>query len=257
MIVKKYFLLDHSQDHRFTPKLNKIVNITKNINDADAILVMGGDGSMVRAIQDHQSLNKPFIGINAGTRGFLMNNADLASTIYERLDEVEYETMWMLEGVGKTLEGSHTVYGFNDIWIFRASNQTLRMEISINGTKQSSILIGDGLLFSTPQGSTGYNLALRGKAIPTGVPVLQITPMACVVNKAPLGSVILSDATVVEVEFAQLNKRPGALFYDGFEVTSSPVQRLTIRKSNRSVRLGFIKEYSFHTKVLAWQFQSL
>ncbi|WP_143058259.1 NAD(+)/NADH kinase [Nitrosovibrio sp. Nv6] len=254
--MKRYFLLDHSGDPRFTAVLGNALALSPNVDEADAILVAGGDGSMVRAIQRYQDLHKPFIGLHAGYRGFLMNNAEPLSEIYQHLNEVQYETMWMLMAEGETSECKIVVYGFNDVWVERGTSQTLRMQVSVNGIQQSALLVGDGLLFSTPQGSTGYNLALHGKAIPLGMSVLQVTPMACVVEKTALGSIIFPDTAVVDVVFLQIEKRPGLLFHDGLQSSIAPLRHLSVRKSDCQVQLGFIKEYSIHNKVLAWQFQS-
>jgi NAD+ kinase len=118
------------------------------------------------------------------------------------------------------------------------------------------MIIGDGMLFCTPQGSTGYNMALRGKIISPGVPVLQMTPISCVVNKTPLGSVILSDTCEVSVDFLQTDKRPGYLFFDGIQYDSEVVKNMTVRKSKRTIKIGLIERYSVRNKVTAWLFNT-
>lgn len=252
----RYYVIDKTLEQEHLKTVRHCVETTEIAEDADAILVIGGDGAMLHAIDRHQRLGKPFIGAHAGTRGYLMNNTSHPEAFFHRLAEVEYETVWMLEGVAETTEGSKTVYGFNDIWVERATGQTLRMRVSVNGEQQPPLLVGDGILCCTPQGSTGYNSALRGKAVSPGVPILQLTPICCVVNKTPLGSVIFPDDVELMVDFEQIDKRPGRLLYDGIEMPGGPIQRLTFRKSDRAVKLGFIREYSFRNKVLTWQFQT-
>lgn len=250
----KYFLVDSTRTHSFAERFADEVTTTDTPADADAILVFGGDGAMLRAIDDYSTHEKPFIGIHAGTLGYLMNNISNPQTCYEHLCEVEFETLWTLEAEVETATGSSKVSGFNDIWVERATGQMLRMRVWINDILQPPVLGGDGILVCTPQGSTGYNLALRGKAISPGEPILQLTPMACVVNKAPLGSVIMSDRSVIRVDFEQIEKRPGVLYHDGIQLDAAPVHHMTVRKGGRTVQLGFIKEFSFRDKVLAWQF---
>ena len=150
----------------------------------------------------------------------------------------------MLEADITTTKSTTKVYAFNDIWVNRASPQTLRMEISIDGVIQPAMIIGDGMLFCTPQGSTGYNMALRGKIISPGVPVLQMT------------SVILSDNCVVSVDFLQTDKRPGYLFFDGIQYDSEVVKNMTVRKSERYIAIGLIEQYSVRNKVTAWLFNT-
>jgi len=225
-----------------------------SIDEAEVIMPIGGDGAMLSAIKQYRVYDKPFIGINAGTRGFLMNNLKDQKSIdlLENLD-VEYISLWLLEAEVDTGEGLEYIYGFNDIWAERATGQTLRMRLSFDGKDKTSYIVGDGMLFSTPQGSTGYNLALRGKVIIPGVPVLQVTPIACIVKKAPLGSLILSDESEVTVNFEQLSKRPARIFFDGMPFHKDNVRSLVVRRSTKTVTLGFVKHANFLSKMTSWQ----
>jgi NAD+ kinase len=249
----KYLVIDATDDHRHAGGLREAIEQVDDPIQADAIIVLGGDGAMLHGIQDYMDLGKPFIGVNAGTRGFLMNNTPDPDHFHRQLPDVRYQELWLLEGIARTADQETKVFGFNDIWVERRSAQTLRMRITVDGTPQPPMLVGDGILFSTPQGSTGYNLALRGKPICPSVPVIQVTPMACVVDKSPIESFILSDSAVVSVSFEQIEKRPGRLFYDGIHRLQEAVRTLTVRRSQRTVRLGFVEEYSCISKVLPWQ----
>ncbi len=251
--MSSYFIVDLTSQQQYAKIVPPRIPCVDNIDQADAIIVFGGDGAMLHTIHRYQHIQKPFIGINAGTRGHLMNNHPHPDECLECLDQIVYEDLWLLEAKVCTLQGEKTVYGFNDIWVQRLHGQTLRMYITIDGEKQPALLIGDGLLFSTPQGSTGYNRALRGKAISPGVAVLQMTPMACVVNKTVLDSIILPDTSIIKVDFEQISKRPGILSHDGLELPFYPVTEMTIRKSEKTVKLGFVPEYSFIKKVMSWQ----
>lgn len=252
----RYFLLNNSKNKPTVEEYSQQLTLVSEAEQADAILVIGGDGSMLQGIALYQHLNIPFIGIHAGTRGYLMNNFETVRQFIQCIDDVEFEQLWILEAEAECNGTTATVFGFNDIWLARTSGQTLRMQVTIDGILQPSMIVGDGMLFSTPQGSTGYNLALRGKAISPGVPVLQMTPISCMVNKSPLGSVILSDRSIVSVELQQTEKRPGVLFHDGRQADLGPVTKITIRKGEQSVKLGFIEKYSFKNKVPSWQFLS-
>ncbi|MDH5324272.1 MAG: NAD(+)/NADH kinase [Gammaproteobacteria bacterium] len=248
------FLHDNSSNPTNTRKYTDHLNLVEDVQNAEVIMVVGGDGSMLQAISLYQHLNIPFMGIHAGTRGYLMNNFENAEQFKQSLDKVTYEELWILEAIAESANRQTTIYGFNDIWISRSSGQTLRLQVTIDDVLQPSMIIGDGILFCTPQGSTGYNLALRGKAISPGVPVLQVTPISCMVNKAPLGSVILSETSIVSVSLGQLEKRPAAVYHDGRLVEMGPVEKITVKKSDRTVKLGFIERYSFKNKVPSWQF---
>lgn len=226
-------------------------------NEADAFLVFGGDGTMLRAIREHIDFAKPFIGVNEGTRGFLMNHVESPRNICKFLDSIKYEHMWLVDAVVETTSGDRvSVSGFNDIWIERKGGQTLKMRATVDGIKQPPLIVGDGMLFATPQGSTGYNRALRGKAISPGVPVLQVTPMSCMVNKSPIGSIILSDTSEVRIDLEEIEKRPARLFCDGVEHPDVSVKSITAMRGTKSASIGFSEELSFHHKVLGWHFMT-
>lgn len=249
----RYFVIDATDGRRHAERFERAVETVDDPCRADALAVFGGDGAMLRAIQDYMDCATDFIGINAGTRGYLMNNTPDPGGFAARLDEVRFRELWLLEGLARTAHEEVEVYGFNDIWVERCSAQTLRMRLTVEGKPQPPMLVGDGILFSTPQGSTGYNLALRGKPICPSVPVIQVTPMSCVIDKAPIESLILSDRAVIRVDLEQIAKRPGRLFYDGIHRIKEPVESLTVRRSDRTLRLGFVEEYSCINKVLPWQ----
>ena len=249
----RYFIINCTDNDSYTKQAEEQLDCVAEIKKCDAFLVFGGDGAMLHSIHRYRNHNLPFIGINAGTRGHLMNSPPEPMECLKRLDEVTYEDLWLLAVDVKTSQGEQHICGFNDVWVQRLHGQTLRMRLTINNEPQPSLMVGDGILFSTPQGSTGYNRALRGKAISPGVGVLQVTPMACVVNKMPLDSIILPDTSVVTVDFEQISKRPGVCSHDGLELPIYPVTQMTVKKSNETVCLGFIPEYSFIRKVLSWQ----
>ena len=222
--------------------------------NAEVIVPIGGDGTMLHSIRQFYHLNKPFIGINGGTRGFLMNrlldDEDIAHVLE---NDVNFLDLWLLEGEIFSDDGSSKVYGFNDIWVERSGGQTLRMFLTIDKRPTSEMITGDGMLFSTPQGSTGYNLALRGKLILPEVPVLQVTPIAAVINKNPLGSIILSDNSEIHVSFDKLSQRPGRIFVDGMLQDIQNFNAIRIRKSDRKVTLGFRQQEDFISKMASWQ----
>jgi len=255
-IVEPYSSLDAQ-----TPKqqasyiwVKEQLHCVNNIQEADVIMPVGGDGAMLSAITQYGAYEKPFIGIHAGTRGFLMNELkDQKSVEYLKKLDVEYQSLWLLEAEIINSEGSETLYGFNDVWAERATGQTLRMRLSFDGKEKSSYIAGDGVLFSTPQGSTGYNRALRGKVILPGVPVLQVTPIACLVNKAALGSLILSDESEIRVNFEQISKRPVRVYFDGMPFHKENVESIIVRRSAKTVTLGFVKHANFLSKMTSWQ----
>ncbi|NOZ54896.1 MAG: NAD(+)/NADH kinase [Gammaproteobacteria bacterium] len=259
----KYYLVESPTASKRIDKTQRLTNgmsqdeirRVDDIENADVVVPIGGDGAMLYSIKTYRHYGKPFIGINTGTRGFLMNALDESENIVSLLKaEIEYQSLWLVEvDITFCNDKIERHYGFNDVWIERASGQTLRMHLSIDGMSQSTMIVGDGMLFSTPQGSSGYNLALRGKIIAPGVPVLQVTPMACIVNKAALESIILSDQSKVRVDFEQIEKRPAGFFVDGVAFKSDLIKSVDAKRSAQTVKLGFSKHSGFLSKVTSWQ----
>lgn len=235
--------------------LREAFPISDSPEQADYIVVIGGDGSMLRSIHQFFEARTPFFGLNAGTRGFLMNDVEDLDDLPALFEDVRVEELWLLQADIVMDEGTRRVFGFNDIWLERSTGQMLKMYVTIDGERQAARVVGDGMLFSTPQGSTGYSRALRGKVILPGVPVLQMNPMACVINKIPLGSLLLSDQSVITIDIEEADKRPARLFHDGILFEERPVRRFTVRKSDRTVKLGFTHKHTLKARVMAWQFQ--
>lgn len=238
--------------------LKSLVSLEQDPQQADYIVVIGGDGAMLHSIHQYRHYQKPFIGLHAGTRGFLMN--DFTSGEYplpNSFAQIHLQTLWLLSAELTTSTQTSTLYAFNDIWVERCKGQVLKMYVEVDGIRQPHMIVGDGLLFATPQGSTGYNCALRGKVICPSIPALQMTPMACVVNKTPLSSVLLPANSTIVITLEETEKRPARFFYDGIEYTGTgTIQHLKVQRSRHTVQLGFFTESIFSNKVFAWQFQS-
>jgi len=258
----KYFVIEspylnkeqESVQGTISHRIKSAVTCVPNIADADVIVPIGGDGTMLHAIREYRHLGKPFVGINAGTRGFLMNNIGDEQQFANMLSQqIHYQNLWLLEAHAVTDAGIVVLHGFNDIWIERQSGQTLRMYLQIDKKPVSQMIIGDGMLFSTPQGSTGYNMALRGKVILPGVPVMQVTPIAAMIDKKPLGSIILAESSEIALNLEQTKSRPGRLYVDGAQTNIANPTHLTIRKSSEHATLGFSFNENFLDRMASWR----
>jgi len=222
--------------------------------EADVIVPVGGDGTMLHAIREYRRLNKPFVGINAGTRGFLMNKIEQGQKIENLFSQqIHYQDLWLIEARIETDGGEKILHGFNDIWVERLSGQTLRMFLKIDEKPVSPMIVGDGMLFCTPQGTTGYNMALRGHVILPGVPVLQVTPIAAMVDKKPLGSIVLAESSKIILTLEQTKSRPARLYVDGIQAELANPKKIVIRKSPEYVTLGFSFTENFLDKMASWQ----
>lgn len=227
------------------------VQLVGTPHEADFVLVYGGDGTMLRAIREYRHENNAFVGIHGGTVGFLMNES--ANTVLNA-NTLYFNELWMIQGTIVSDAGEQTFYGFNDIWIERSTERVLKIRMRIDGREVPQIVLADGIVASTPQGSTGYSRAARGKVIMPGVPVMQLTPIAAMVDKTPLGSLILSEDSEVVLALEEQEKRPARIMADNRMYELPSWKELRLKKSNQWVKLGFARENVFLERIFSAQY---
>jgi NAD+ kinase len=132
--------------------------------DADLIIVIGGDGSMLHALHKYMHLNIPFYGINAGSIGFLMNSLHLDNFL-ENIQNSKTTNLYPLEMQAIGINGEKfEALAINEVSIFRKTNQAAKFKIEIDGIERME-LSADGALVSTPAGSSAYNLSAGGPIV--------------------------------------------------------------------------------------------
>lgn len=216
-------------------------------SDPNAILVLGGDGTMLAAIRKHWRLRLPFLGLNAGTLGFLMNEelpGDLSSTelVVYRMPMLRVETT---KPDGSIIRG----LAYSDAWVERDSGQAAWLRVDVDGQTQVPKVIGDGLLVATPAGSSAYARAMGATPMPLTSPVLTLAG-SNVFHPRFWKPVALPDSAVVKItSLDETGKRPIRAFLDGhhlgwvkaMEVGVSPVA---------AVELAFTPQYDLSARLL-------
>ena len=182
--------------------------------EADAIVALGGDGFMLDALRQTRELGCPVYGMNKGTVGFLMNEYgedDLAA----RLSKAEEAVINPLEMVAEDSSGQkQTALAINEVSLFRARSQTLKLRISVDGMIRLEELICDGALVSTPAGSTAYNYSAHGPILPIGSAVLALTAVAAFRPRRWRGALLPMSAKV-RFDVVEPDKRPAMADADG------------------------------------------
>lgn len=181
-------------------------------DDPELIVVIGGDGTMLRAIREHWRKRVPFYGINAGHIGFLLNDVPAASLASE---EFLLEHVPLLRVEMRALNGAiSSSLAFNDAWVERATGQTAWIEVRVNGQQRLSKLVADGALVSTAAGSTSYARAMGATPLPLGTSALLLVGSNVL---APDGwrPVVLPLETVIELRSVDPEKRPLQAYVDG------------------------------------------
>jgi len=132
------------------------------VAEAEVIIALGGDGFMLRTLHAHRGRGIPVYGMKLGRVGFLMNKyrqRDLVARVAQaHVAELHPLEMRVRDGAGKL----HTALAFNEVSLLRQSNQAAHLEIKLNGVLKLPVLICDGILVSTPAGSTASNLSVHG-----------------------------------------------------------------------------------------------
>ncbi len=214
------------------------------------IIVIGGDGTMLRAIRGEWRRRVPFYGINAGHMGFLLNSTE--PTAYLGKDLV-LEHLPLLWTEVQRIDGSeHNELAFNDAWVERATGQTAWVQVTINGRKRLPELIADGALVSTAAGSTSYARAMGASALPLNTPSLLLVG-SNVLRPSFFQPAVLHQDSKVELLGLHPDKRPLRGYIDG--VDQGVVRRLLARTSNiATVELAFDPKYDAAEKLARIQF---
>ncbi|MEW5837174.1 MAG: NAD kinase [Pseudomonadota bacterium] len=220
--------------------------------EAEVIVALGGDGFMLRTLHAHRDDQAPVYGMKLGRVGFLMNKHRL-DDLPERIAEAHAATLYPLEMHTTDGDGvQSTAIAFNEVSLLRQSNQAAHLEVKLNGTVKLSNLICDGILVSTPAGSTAYNLSAHGPILPLDANVLALTPISPFRPRRWRGA-ILPHLTEVGLRVLDPGKRPVSATADFHEVRH--VREVLIRQArDRGVRLLFDPEHNLEQRILDEQF---
>lgn len=219
-----------------------------DIEAADAMVVFGGDGSFLHALRQHDFPNLPVAGVSTGTLGYYMSTVPTERSIdymVRNLAEGDYRLAELPLLELRRAGGALVRLAANDIVIKADGFQAFKARLEINGTAFEHF-VGNGLVFSTPQGSSGEGLANGGPFIREGLPVWTITPEAKHLSKeyhSLVEPLILGAQDIVEVTVKEAFKRPFMVGTDGERVPWPEDEdrlqgRLSPDKSIQRIRLN-------------------
>ena len=194
------------------------------------VIVIGGDGFMLQTLKKNKDSSKLFYGINSGNYGFLMNKFSLKNTI-KNLSKAKMITISPLEMKVKNKLGLiKKSLAINEVSILRQSRQAASLSI-MNGSKQIiKELIADGVLVSTPAGSTAYNLSVHGPILSLNSKKLSIAPISAFRPRKWKGKII-SDKTIIVIKNLDYIKRPISAVADNHEVRNAKI--ISIKINNK------------------------
>jgi NAD+ kinase len=220
---------------------------------AEVVVALGGDGLMLQTLHQAMGRRIPVFGMNCGSVGFLMNEFG-DDGLLERLAAAKPTNITPLAmHVLDTSGQHHDALALNEVSLFRMTYQAVKVEIIVDGLSQMNELICDGILLSTPAGSTAYNLSAHGPILPIDAPLLALTPISPFRPRRWRGAILGNDAVVV-FRTRETEKRPVSAVADNVEFKN--VAEVTVREDrSHRVTLLFDPGTGLEERVLSEQFR--
>ena len=220
-------------------KLKKVKYLRPNLR-----IIIGGDGFMLKTLKKNKNLKNIFYGINSGNYGFLMNKFS-KEKIIKNLNESKVTTISPLEM--KVINNKNSVKNYlaiNEVSILRQSRQAANLSIKLNSKFIMKKLVSDGVLISTPAGSTAYNLSVHGPILNLNSKKISIAPISAFRPRRWLGKIV-SDRSNIMITNLNSAKRPVSAVADNLEVRNAKKIIVKVQKkikfkllydSNRSLQ---------------------
>ena len=246
-MLKPYVTFDKSKNSiKIFNFLKKNLNLY-SIKNSNLIIVVGGDGYMLATLKKFNKYKKPFYGINSGNYGFLMNKFSVKNTI-KNLSKSRLVSIFPLEMIVKNkFNLIKKSLAINEISILRQSRQAAN--ISIQNKKKFIIkkLVSDGVLVSSPAGSTAYNLSVHGPILSLDSRKLSISPISPFRPRRWKGKVV-NDNSTITINNLDTLKRPISAVADNYEVRNAKKIKI---KTNKLIKfnLMFDKNRSLQKKI--------
>jgi NAD+ kinase len=225
------------------------------IESADVVVVLGGDGFMLQTL--HAMLDSgrviPAYGLNLGTVGFLMNRYRAGTNILKRLGRAREIGFAPLRMEAVTQDGQrHEYCAINEVSLLRETRQTAKIVVSVDDKVRIPELVCDGVLLSTPAGSTAYNLSANGPILPLDSELLALTPISAFRPRRWPGA-ILPDRSTVTFTVLEPNKRPVSAVADQKEVRDIAEVSMAIAR-DKALTLLFDPGHALDERIVAEQF---
>ena len=194
---------------------------------SDVIIVVGGDGFMLKILKKFQKYKKPFYGMNKGSFGFLMNKFK-TKNIMKSILNAKLVTISALEMRAITKNNiKKSAIAINEVSLFRESRQAASLQIINRKKILIKKLICDGILVSTPAGSTAYNLSVHGPILSLNSKKLAITPISPFRPRRWKGKIVPS-SSIIKIKNLNNKKRPTSVVADNVEVRNVKSVKISV-----------------------------
>lgn len=219
----------------------------RGVDEPDGLcLVLGGDGTMLRAIQ-RNGPGLTYFGINCGHLGFLMNDfAGDAASVAAQVAALVRERRWFEQEFPRlrmravTAEGEIEALALNDVYVERQA-QTCHLRVTVDGVEVVRHMVADGIVAATPLGSTAYSFSAGG---PAAHPLVRAIHLTAICPHIPrLAPLLLPPTSTIRVEVLDPEERPARAVADG--VPCEDVRSVEIASSGDGVRLAYREGHDF------------
>lgn len=213
------------------------------------VLVIGGDGFLLQTVHNHGT-DRTYLGLNAGTLGFLLNDAEDLDKVVTAINERRLQA-WdfpMLSGVAHTTEGQHLpLRAVNDIYLERSTGQTARLELALEDHVVVDALVSDGMIFSTALGSTGYAFSAGATVCHPTLSTFTVTPICP--HRPRLPPITLPSGSTARVTVHAPDRRPVRAVADGREVAE--VLSVEVAMADDQLSMAYFEDHDFTARMIA------
>ena len=223
-----------------------------DLDDADYIVPLGGDGHMLHVLHDTMERGLPVFGMNCGGVGFLMNHYASAE-LPERLQAAETAPLHPLRMTAIGIDDmSGDALAINEVSMLRQTHNAAHIRITVDGKIQLEQLVCDGVLLATPAGSTAYNLSAHGPIVPLGTGLLALTPISPFRPRRWRGA-LLAETSQVVLDILDPDFRPVSVSADSTEFRR--VKSVSIKQADDiTLNLLYDPGFSLSDRAIAEQF---
>jgi NAD+ kinase len=219
---------------------------TNPITRPNLVVVIGGDGFMLHTLKKYKNSSKLFYGINSGNYGFLMNKFS-KKLIIKNLSKAKITSISPLEMVVSNKKKIKKFLAINEVSILRQSRQAATLSIKENSKFIIKKLVSDGVLISTPAGSTAYNLSVYGPILNLDSKKISVAPISAFRPRRWKGKIINEKSKITIINLNP-KKRPVSAVADNVEIRNSKKIVVYIKK-NITFKLLYDRTRSLQNKI--------
>jgi len=243
---KPYIISDKNfKSLKIKGQIKKILNKNR-LKNSNITIVVGGDGFMLKTLKKSTKTKKIFYGINSGNYGFLMNKFSKNAFI-QNINKSKMVSISPLEMQVTNNNKSRKCLAINEVSILRQSRQAANLSIKNKSTYIMRNLVSDGVLVSTPAGSTAYNLSVHGPILNLNSKKISIAPISAFRPRRWTGKIV-SDKSKIIITNLNPYKRPVSAVADNVEIRNA--KKVVIKVHNKiKFNLLYDKNNSLQKKI--------